>query len=37
MLRFHHEHGADLTMAVRAVPSFEAYRFGMVASDPMAG
>ena len=34
MLRFHQEHDADATFAVRAVPSFEAYRFGMVTADP---
>jgi len=34
MLRFHEEQNADLTMAVRNVPSFEAYRYGMVSSDP---
>lgn len=34
MLRFHKEHGADVTLAVRSVPNFEAYRYGMVAADP---
>jgi len=34
MLRFHHERGADVTLAVRSVPGFEAYRFGMVTTDP---
>lgn len=34
MLRFHRERGADMTLAVRSVPRFEAYRFGMVAADP---
>jgi glucose-1-phosphate adenylyltransferase len=34
MLRSHHERGADVTLAVRSVPSFEAYRFGMVTADP---
>ena len=33
MLRFHHEHDADVTLAVRAVPSFDTYRYGMVAVD----
>ena len=30
MLRFHKDHKADVTLAVRTVPSFEAYRYGMV-------
>lgn len=34
LLRFHHERGADVTLAVRSVPAFEAYRYGMVAADP---
>ena len=34
MLRFHQERGADVTLAVRSVPGFEAYRFGMVTADP---
>lgn len=34
LLRLHHERGADVTLAVRSVPSFEAYRFGMVTADP---
>lgn len=34
MLRFHHERGADVTLAVRSVPKFEAYRYGMVGADP---
>ncbi len=34
MLRFHEEHNADVTLAVRAVPSFEAYRYGMVTAGP---
>ncbi len=34
MLRFHQERGADVTLAVRSVPGFEAYRYGMVAADP---
>jgi len=33
MLRFHHEHDADVTLAVRAVPSFDTSRYGMVAVD----
>lgn len=34
MLRFHAERGADVTVAVRTVPSFETYRYGMVTTDP---
>lgn len=34
MLRLHGERKADVTLAVRSVPSFEAYRFGMVTMDP---
>ncbi len=34
LLEFHHARAADLTLAVRTVPTFEAYRFGMVAADP---
>lgn len=34
LLRFHRERGADVTVAVRSVPGFEAYRFGMVSADP---
>jgi glucose-1-phosphate adenylyltransferase len=34
LLQFHRERGADVTLAVRAVPGFEAYRFGMVGVDP---
>jgi glucose-1-phosphate adenylyltransferase len=34
MLRFHAERAADVTVAVRTVPSFEAYRYGMVTTDP---
>lgn len=34
LLSLHRERGADLTIAVRTVPSFEAYRFGMVSADP---
>jgi glucose-1-phosphate adenylyltransferase len=33
MLRFHREHDADVTLASRAVPAFEAYRYGMVTTD----
>jgi glucose-1-phosphate adenylyltransferase len=33
MLRFHREHDADVTLATRAVPTFEAYRYGMVTTD----
>jgi glucose-1-phosphate adenylyltransferase len=33
MLRFHREHDADVTLATRTVPSFEAHRYGMVTSD----
>ena len=28
------ERGADVTLAVRTVPGFEAYRYGMVIADP---
>lgn len=34
LLQFHHQRGADVTLAVRSVPAFEAYRFGMVSADP---
>jgi len=34
MLRFHQERAADVTLAVRSVPGFEAYRYGMVMADP---
>ncbi len=34
MLRFHQERAADMTLAVRSVPGFEAYRYGMVTADP---
>ncbi len=34
MLRFHHQREADVTLAVRSVPAFEAHRYGMVAADP---
>ena len=34
LLEFHREHKADVTLAVRSVPSYEAYRFGMVTVDP---
>jgi len=33
MLRFHQERAADVTLAVRSVPGFEAYRYGMVTAD----
>ena len=33
MLRFHREHGADVTLATRTVPIFDAYRYGMVTTD----
>ena len=33
MLRLHRERQADVTLAVRSVPSFDAYRFGMVTAD----
>ncbi len=33
MLRFHEEHKADVTIAVRRVSPFEAYRFGIVTLD----
>jgi glucose-1-phosphate adenylyltransferase len=33
MLRFHRDHQADVTLAVRPTPAFEAYRFGMVTLD----
>jgi glucose-1-phosphate adenylyltransferase len=34
LLALHRARGADVTMAVRTVPGFEAYRFGMVSVDP---
>jgi glucose-1-phosphate adenylyltransferase len=34
LIRFHHEHNTDVTLAVRSVPGYEAYRFGMVTADP---
>jgi glucose-1-phosphate adenylyltransferase len=34
MLRYHQSTGADVTLAVRVVPGFDAYRYGMVAADP---
>ena len=34
LLDFHHERGADVTLAVRTVPGFDAYRFGMIGVDP---
>ncbi len=34
LLRFHQDNQADLTIAVRSVPPFEAYRFGMVSAEP---
>ncbi len=34
LLRFHHDRGADATLAVRQVPSFEAHRYGMLVADP---
>lgn len=34
LLRFHHERKADVTLAVRQVPAFEAHRFGIVVADP---
>src|SRR5512136_1500941 len=33
MLRFHQEHKADVTVAVRRVSPFETYRFGVVVTD----
>ena len=33
MLRFHHEHKADVTIAVRRVSPFEIHRFGIVSCD----
>jgi len=33
LIRFHHSRNADVTIAVRQVPAFEAHRFGMVAYD----
>src|SRR5690606_25056095 len=33
MLHFHMERGADVTIAVRAVNPYEAYRYGMVTAD----
>lgn len=34
LLQLHRERAADVTLAVRSVPGFEAYRFGMVSMDP---
>jgi glucose-1-phosphate adenylyltransferase len=34
LLDFHHAHDADVTLAVRGVPAFDAYRFGMLTADP---
>ena len=34
LLRFHHARKADVTLAVRQVPAFEAHRFGMIVADP---
>ncbi len=34
MLRFHPDRNADVTLAVRTVPGFEAHRYGMMATDP---
>lgn len=34
LLQFHRQRAADVTVAVRSVPGFEAYRFGMVGADP---
>lgn len=34
MLRFHAERRADVTIAVRSVSPYEAYRFGMITADP---
>ncbi len=34
MLEFHRQRKADVTLAVRTVPGFEAYRYGMVGADP---
>jgi glucose-1-phosphate adenylyltransferase len=33
MLEMHHQRQADVTIAVRAVPYFDAHRFGMIAAD----
>src|SRR5512135_529580 len=33
LLDFHYDRRADVTLAVRTVPGFEAYRFGMVSAD----
>lgn len=33
MLRFHEERTADVTLAVRPVPSFETHRYGMLTAD----
>ncbi len=33
MLRYHQEHRADVTIAVRAVSPFETHRFGMITAD----
>jgi glucose-1-phosphate adenylyltransferase len=34
LLDLHHEREADVTLAVRQVPAYEAHRFGMVVIDP---
>ena len=34
LLRFHRERNADVTVATKSVPSFEAHRFGMIGTDP---
>ena len=33
LIAFHRDRGADLTLAVRSVPRFEAYRYGMIVAD----
>jgi glucose-1-phosphate adenylyltransferase len=33
LLRFHHEMEADVTLAVRTVPAFETYRYGMIIAE----
>ena len=33
LLHLHRERGADVTIAVRSVPAFEAYRYGMLTTD----
>jgi glucose-1-phosphate adenylyltransferase len=34
LLRFHRDRGADVTLAVRQAPAYEAHRYGMVEANP---